>query len=661
MATYEELSSALVKADAAGNVEDARALANAIRNLKPPGAKALTPQNQSLVGTDAIPNQRQYGLTELPGEAISNFPKSAGKFATGIYEAISSPVQTIKGLIDIGAGALQNALPQGVVDFVNSFSSDPANADRAVAAANAVGGMYKDRYGDYEKIKRTFAEDPVGFAADLSTLLSGGAGVARLGGASKTSQVLSTGANLTNPLKPAELVVRAGMIPIKEVGKIVNTAFNAKNALLNRVAEGQAPAIINALRTAEEIVPGSAPTAAEAAAKTGVVGYQQLGKSAAQELQTEFKARTAQKGAAQTKAIQQVGQTPEALEAAKTLRGETANINYGVSDKVLAATDDAYAALLKTPAMKKALDKARELAANKREPFQIGEFSPEKIAPSVILNAQGKPISQTVIPATQAQIPGTSVQLIKQAFDDLINDPAAAGFKGNEARSIMNVKKDFLNWAESKNQPYAEARSTFAKQSEPINQMQVGQYLQERFTPTLGVGTAADRAQAYGAALKDAPSTIKRATGDARFKELTQILTPDQIKILDDVKADLARSATSRNLASGPLKPEFDVSKATFSVGGEGFLPNTLNTITTVTNTVLRKLKGRIDQKLATEIATEMLFPGKAADALEKAFRQQRTRELLAETFKAPGIAAMKIPGGINMLNTQENRNSLRP
>ena len=56
-----------------------------------------------------------------------------------------------------------------------------------------------------------------------------------------------------------------------------------------------------------------------------------------------------------------------------------------------------------------------------------------------------------------------------------------------------------------------------------------------------------------------------------------------------------------------------------------------------------------------------MLFPGKAADALEKAFRQQKVRESLAEIFKAPGVAAMQIPGGINMLNPQENRNNLRP
>ena len=34
MATLEQLSAALVKADAAGNVEDAKALANAIRQMR---------------------------------------------------------------------------------------------------------------------------------------------------------------------------------------------------------------------------------------------------------------------------------------------------------------------------------------------------------------------------------------------------------------------------------------------------------------------------------------------------------------------------------------------------------------------------------------------------------------------------------------------------
>jgi hypothetical protein len=145
-------------------------------------------------------------------KTLKNVPRSAGKFVGGIYEAVTSPIETAKGLVDVGAGAIQNVLPQGVVDFVNSFSSDPSNAERAVAVANAVGGMYKDRYGDYEKIKRTLAEDPVGAAADLSTLFSGGA-LATAKIAPTLSQGLTKAATVTNPLsvvtKPVEMYAKS--------------------------------------------------------------------------------------------------------------------------------------------------------------------------------------------------------------------------------------------------------------------------------------------------------------------------------------------------------------------------------------------------------------------------------------------------------------------
>jgi hypothetical protein len=164
------------------------------------------PAARQNVGAEAP--RRSYTAGEIPGAALKNLPKSAGQFVGSLYEAVTSPIQTAKGLVDVGAGALQNVLPQGVVDFVNSFSSDPANAERAVAAANAVGGMFKDRYGDYEKIKRTFAEDPVGAAADLSTLFSGGA-LATAKVAPAVSQGLTKAATVTNPLnvitKPVEM------------------------------------------------------------------------------------------------------------------------------------------------------------------------------------------------------------------------------------------------------------------------------------------------------------------------------------------------------------------------------------------------------------------------------------------------------------------------
>jgi hypothetical protein len=145
-------------------------------------------------------------------------PASAKRFAGGLYEAVTSPIQTVKGVLDIGAGALQKVLPESAVNFINQFEGNPAAATRAIEAANAAGGLIKDRYGSYEGIKRTFAEDPVGAAADLSTLLTGGSmATARV--APGVSRSLQTASVATNPLsvitKPAQaaLAAKESMFP----------------------------------------------------------------------------------------------------------------------------------------------------------------------------------------------------------------------------------------------------------------------------------------------------------------------------------------------------------------------------------------------------------------------------------------------------------------
>lgn len=160
------------------------------------------------VASSGMPGPRRaYSLAEVPGEAISNIPASAKRFAGGLYEAVTSPIQTVKGVLDIGAGALQKVLPESAVNFINQFDANPAAATRAIEAANAAGGLIKDRYGSYEGIKRTLAEDPVGAVADLSTLLTGGS-MASARVAPGVSKTLQTASVLTNPLsvvtKPAQ-------------------------------------------------------------------------------------------------------------------------------------------------------------------------------------------------------------------------------------------------------------------------------------------------------------------------------------------------------------------------------------------------------------------------------------------------------------------------
>ena len=621
-----------------------------------------TPSTPDMASTGGIPTGRR-NWSDVPGQALQNVGPSLSKFYGGIVQAVTSPVQTAKGILDLGAGALQNALPKSIVDFVTHFDANPEAAQHAVQVANAVGGEYKNRYGSLESLKNTLATDPVGAAADLSTILSGGAtATAKI--APAASKAMTTAAKMTNPLAPIGGVVNVLKYPAGVVANVVEAATNPKNALYMRAAEGRAPEIINALRGAQEIVPGSAPTAAQAAADTGIVGFQKMGKSAEKVLETEYKGREAQQAAAQLQAVRDVGKTPADIAAAEATRTSVTSPIYKKADATLAKTDAEFTKLLDRPSMDQVLSRASRLAAEKDIPFQVGKTAPETRTPSMLVDEAGRPLAETVTPATFSKLPGTSVHFIKQAFDDLIKNPTEFGIGANEARAIANTRREFLNWAEQteKNPAYREARETFSKLSEPINQMQVGQFLERKLAPALGEETAALRAKGYSEALESAPTTIKKATGENRFDTLEQMFKsdPEALKALHAVRDDLARQARSERLMSGGVKRELDVSKSTRALAGDSVVPNMINRVTTVANDVWRRMRGRIDQSTAVEIATEMLFPGKAADALEAAVRQQATRQAVKKAVSAPFEATYATPAMVNMMAPiQQNQNAL--
>jgi hypothetical protein len=167
-----------------------------------PIANQATTQANPWDVVQQTPQQPKYmGYGEMMGQAVQNIIPSATNMATGLYQAVTNPVQTVSGLLDVGAGALQKALPKPVVDFVNQFESNPEAAQRAANAASAVGGAMKERYGSVEGIKNTIATDPVGAMGDLSTLLGGGAALAgRIPMAGKVASTLSTASDITNPI-----------------------------------------------------------------------------------------------------------------------------------------------------------------------------------------------------------------------------------------------------------------------------------------------------------------------------------------------------------------------------------------------------------------------------------------------------------------------------
>ena len=108
---------------------------------------------------------------EVATGAITNFPRSMGNLIGDIYTAVTNPIQTGKSILDVGAGALQNVLPER---FVQAVGEDKQSREMA----RKVGEFYAERYGTGEGLKRAVAEDPAGVLADLSTVLTGGATVA---------------------------------------------------------------------------------------------------------------------------------------------------------------------------------------------------------------------------------------------------------------------------------------------------------------------------------------------------------------------------------------------------------------------------------------------------------------------------------------------------
>jgi hypothetical protein len=604
-----------------------------------------------------IPGPRKsYAVADIPGAAAENFLGSATNFLGGVVDVVAHPVQTLTGIADLAAGGFYKAMPKAVQKAIDAIEVNPEAQKRAIDAATAAGGVYKDRYGNLDSIKRTLAEDPVGAAADLSTLISGGA-VATARIAPAASKVLATTANVINPMTP---VVGAANVGLRTAGTAAQKVYNAldpKSKAYMAAAEGRAPEIINALANPPQFVPGSMPTAAQDATPAGATQFAALGKQAAEKLPSEYLAREAAQKEAQLNAVRSVGKTPEDIKAAQTARASTTDPLYQIADKTMVPSDATFAALTERPSMDKVLARAKQLAEEKGQNFQIGQNRAPETVPSAILDASGKPMGSTTIPGEVAKYPGTSLHYMKLAFDDLIHDPSTFGIGKNEAGAIAKTRDQFLNWFENKVPEYGQARELYTAGSKPINQMQVGQYLEGKLTPALGEETGKLRAAGFATAVENAPATIKKATtGSPRYDSLTKILSPEQMAVIDGVKSDLSRIAEAEYMGAKGTKASPDLLNTAKGVQ----IPNLMNRVVAVANEIIRRLKGGVNEKVAIEIATEMLDPKAASTALSKAMERQAKGEKLANPFKnaniKPDIA--RNLGVVNALSP-ENQNAL--
>ena len=385
-------------------------------------------------------------------------------------------------------------------------------------------------------------------------------------------------------------------------------------------AGDKAREIRNFMYNPQELVPGSAPTAGEAAVGASRPQWSALQQSARNIKPDEYLARTDAQKAAQIAQIQTVGQTPKALTNAEFALKAQADIDYpaaiaagvqpGMPMQAVTAKIDT---LLQRPTMKGVLEDARKLARDANVPWS-GKWDSVQ-----------------------------DLDYIKKALDAKINVASKPTFPAGPVakQNLLDMKTELLDIVKDLSPAYHQARAKFATDSVPIDQMKVGQFLEGKLTPALGLETANLRANAFANAVENAPATIKKALTDApRYEELKQVLNPAQLAAVNSIEADLARQAREQLLARaggavGPDAGKVGSASVREAAGGEG-IPNPLSTKVTLWNAVIRRLSGMVDKKLAEEIATEMLDPRNVAKILQRAMKSDAKQKGI-QNFLAAG------------------------
>jgi hypothetical protein len=613
MATLDQLERALQNAHTAGDADAANVFANEIIKMRQ--APQATAAPQASAADEGIPQPRVplpfNEATNYIGRALKNVPSSGANLVSGAYHAITNPIETVGNIADVAAGGLRAAVPEGVRNFIDKLDN-PENTKRIADTASQFGGVIADRYGSPAAIAKTFETDPVGAAADLSMILGGAGGVARRMGATDVGGALTRGAELTNPinaLAPVGNKVMSG-------AQGITNWLNPKNTTLLAAAEGRGPEIVNALRApAREIVPGYMPTAAEAASEVSGTIYPAVQEILAKKYApTPYAEQAGAAQAARAAAIQAVGETPEALAAAKTTRRNITEPLYTAAQEgvgpvnVKPALDIIDEALNKNPGNTALVKEMKSIRDNMAELTTPGDVS-------------------SIIDDIKIRLKNPENAFIKKHL---------VGIKDALIESVPGME---------------EAQKTFQTLSTPVNRMEVGQFLEGK----LGTGLAAENASAFAEAVKNAPATIKKATGESRFDTLLQAVgDPAAVKAIEDVRADLMRAARTEEKAARGATAARDIVPDVTIKG-----PPMLNKVVTVANEILKKVGGKLSKKLAIEIATEMLNPEAAAIAMQKALDWEARNARIGQAVRGATQATTAPINALTALSAPVNQNAL--
>jgi hypothetical protein len=688
MATLEQLSAALVKADAAGNTEDAKVLADAIRKMRaaaPEQPKAAPEQpseipaqrNTASATGSLLPSAQTLG--EI-GQGAINLIAGGLRGAGSIGATFARPFETAeenaarRRRLDENAARFLGAEPESAMYSVGKFAGE-------VAGTAGVGGFLAAPV----KAAASFAPR----LAPVATALETGGLVAKVPSKLGTAGLrlgtgAATGAAATGLIDPTRSSIETGaafgaavpiVAPVAGIlgGKILDIGRGtnqlaaqiareslgspeqvaaARNALQKAQREGLDLTAQQALARGGVIAPSTQSTIERAIKTTGVVDTRAV-KEAAQE-------------AARKSTI--IGITPD-MQSAVNARRAASQPLYEAADKAVVAIDqdlDTLFARMPTGT----LSKAAEIAKMEGRPFIMGETKAAQMVPTGVLDASGNPMVRQVA-GTEATITGESLHYIKRALSDIAHAPPATTGMGRDTQlAARGLLDDFVRTFETKVPEYGQARRLYSDLSAPVNQAQVLKEMLsvlekpgggERITPFLNILGRGENAMLKRAGGRGAP----------RYEALTDVLTPEQISKVREIARQLETETTiGRQVADAGQLRAAELIKDELP---NYRLPSWFNIFATTANKFLEIIGARTSKETIKKLADASLSAQSFDELLATLPAKERNKVLQVISdpktwVNVPSVTQEKVKklGGVVTGTTattvaEEPRNNLAP
>lgn len=291
------------------------------------------------------------------------------------------------------------------------------------------------------------------------------------------------------------------------------------------------PKALAGLKSAQQLVPGSSPTMAQASRDPGLAQLERTLVNTP-EVSPDLAGRYATQRAARQTAMHEVAGTDEYFEAIKSGRSTFANEDYaaamkaGFDQKKAQALAPTLEKLMQRPSLKEAQATAKKLAAE--TDAKITDFG---------------------------SIEG--LDWLKKGLDSIISDAKKPGSSIGTARltALLQTKRDLMGVIEEIAPAYKTANDNFAAMSKQVNAMEVARDLLKKYEPASARYGASTREtlDAYTRALESAGESVKKATG--MNVTLADIMPSRDIAKLEAVARDKARAAAAEELGRSSGSP----------------------------------------------------------------------------------------------------------